>query len=137
MSASTPYGPNTAQIRRFLQRLAALSASEWGDATRAYAELEATPRFRAADRALGAALERANRSPERDAAMGPLLRLVRAADAGEADDGDGDEPALDPVAEPALGAVLALLARDLLPEETVRALYSPFAALIPMERLGE
>ena len=131
-SPSAPYGPNTIAIRRFLQRLAALAPDERAAAARAYAAAAGSPRFRAADRALGMVVDRAGRTAERDAALGPLLQLVSADE--QADDAD---VALDPVAEPALAAMLALLARDLLPAETVATLYAPFAALIPHAELGE
>jgi len=132
---AAPYGPSTAAIRRFLQRLAALTPAEWAEAAHAYAALAPTPRFRAADRALGAAIDRAGRTAERDAALGPLLQLVRVAPTS--DTPPDAEVALDPVAEPALAALLALLARDLLPPETVAILYAPFAALVPLDALGD
>ena len=134
-SPAAPYGPSTAAIRRFLQRLAALTPAEWAEAARAYATIADSPRFRAADRALGGAIDRAGRTAERDAALGPLLQLVRA-DAPP-DAAPDAEVALDPVAEPALAALLALLARDLLPAETVATLYAPFASLIPLPTLGD
>ena len=128
-----PYGPNTTAVRRFLQRLAALSADEWAAAARAFTDAERAPRFRRADAALGAAIAAAGRESERDAAMRPLLQLVHAGPAsGEA---DGDEPTLDPVAPAAAAAVLALVARDLNPPAAFTTLYAPFAELVPVEKL--
>lgn len=137
-SPTTPYGPQTPQIRRFLQRLAALAPDEWARAAAAHEAQQRTPRFRGADRALSAAVAAAQREGERDAALGPLVRLVRRAPApdGAPDAPDSDEAALDPVAEAALAAVLALLVRDLLSPTAFETLYAPFAALIPVESLG-
>jgi hypothetical protein len=121
-----PYGPNTPAVRRFLQRFAALDARQWDEAAAAFAALEGTPRFRAADRALGLAIERTGRTTERDAVVGPLLRIARPAEGT-------DEPP--PVAAAALAAVLALLMRDVLDEPTFAALYAPFAALVWIDAL--
>ena len=47
-------------------------------------------------------------------------------------DGEADVLAqLDPIAEPALAALLALLVADLLPPSITDQLYAPFAELIP------
>jgi hypothetical protein len=126
-----PYGPQTLAIRRFLQRLAALPAADWAAAARDFDALQGTPRFAAADRALSAAVAATQREPERDAVLGPLLQLVR--------DPHAPEPApdaplpLDPVAEGALAAVLALLVRDVLSPSAFATLYAPFAERIPAE----
>jgi hypothetical protein len=124
-------------VRRFLQRFAALRAADWDEAARRYAELAGTPAFLAADRALAQAVERAGRTAERDAVVGPLVQLVRDAPppppGGAADDGLALLP---PVAEAALAALLALVARDVLPARAFDALYAPFAELVPADALG-
>jgi hypothetical protein len=125
---SQPYGPNTAVIRRFLQRFAALDASALAAVVAAYDALQASPSFGRADRAVAAAVERSGRTAERDSVVGPLLRLLPAA--------PGDAPdVLSPVAEPALAAVLALLLRDELSADAVATLYGPFEPLIPVGSL--
>lgn len=133
---ATPYGPQTPQIRRFLQRLAALGPDEWARAAAAHEAQQRTPRFRGADRALSAAVAAAQREAERDAALGPLVGLVRRDAAVAADVPEADDAALDPVAEAALAAVLALLVRDVLSPTAFATLYAPFAALIPVDALG-
>jgi hypothetical protein len=121
-----PYGPNTAAVRRFLQRFAALDARQWDAAAATFAALEPTPRFRAADRALGLSVERTGRTAERDAVVGPLLQIARAPEGS-------DEPP--PVAAAALAALLALVMRDVLDEGTFATLYAPFADLVWVDAL--
>ena len=132
-----PYGPQTLEIRRFLQRLAALGADEWIAAAAEYEVVQAGPRFAGADRALSAAVAATQRERERDAALGPLLQLVSIPAAGgtPADEPDAPVP-LAPVAEAALAAVLALLVRDVLGASAFATLYAPFAARIPLASLG-
>jgi hypothetical protein len=135
---SGPYGPQTLQIRRFLQRLAAMSGAEWEAVAAEFEALRVTPGFRRADAALGQVIERAGRESARDAALGPLLQLVRLPDAAPpgsaADDEDAAVP-LAPVAEAALAAVLALLVRDLVAATAFATLYGPFGARIPLAAL--
>lgn len=140
MSATAPYGPQTVEIRRFLQRFAALAPAQWAQATAAYDALQATPRFPAADRALASAVARTGRESLRDAALGPLVQLLELAPTHEPSDAAPaapDAPApLAPVAEAALAAVLALLVRDVLGATAFTTLYEPFATLIPVEVLS-
>lgn len=131
-----PYGPQTPAVRRFLQRLAALHREQWQEAVAAYEAVQRTRAFAGADRALGAAVARSAREAERDAVLGPLLRLVHAAAADGPTD-DGDAVPLAPIAEPALAAVLALLMRDVLPPAVFDTLYAPFVGLVPPALLDE
>ena len=85
-----------------------------------------TREFEIADASLGDLLERSGRVDARDAVAGPLLQLVR----GETDDD------LDPVAEAALAALLALMMRDLLAPADFDTLYSAFMLAIPTEKLA-
>ncbi len=132
--SSAPYGPATLQIRRFLQRLAALRPSEWDAAAAAFAAAQGSAAFRGADRALADAIARTGREPERDAALGPLVQLVRAPGTAPVD--GPEEVPLAPVAEAALAAVLALLVRDVLPAPAFATLYAPFATVVPVAELG-
>ncbi len=136
--AGRPYGPNTPAVRRFLQRFAALRPSEWERAARRYEEQQGTAALDAADRALAQAVERAGRTAERDAVVGPLVQVVRDAPLAPPAGAPGDEglALLPPVAEAALAALLALVVRDVLPERAFDALYAPFAELIPVDALG-
>ena len=84
---------------------------------------------------LGETIERSGRTDARDALAGPLLQLVRHPRDTGADVDDGLE-ALDPIAEPALAALLAILVDDLLPAEPRALLYAPFQFVIPYEKLG-
>jgi hypothetical protein len=122
-----PYGPNTAAVRRFLQRFAALSPAQWEEAAAAFAEIERTRRFATADLALAGAIERLGRDRERDAVVGPILQITRSAD------GEGGEPHA--VAAAALAAALALVARDVLDESDFATLYAPFAPLVWVDAL--
>lgn len=138
-AAATPYGPQTAMIRRFLQRFAALPPADWDAAAAAYAQGLGAPAAIAADRDLARAVERTGRTTERDAVLGPLAQLVRVEEAGGAPAGHAaveEAPAaMHPVAEAALAALLALVVRDVLPARAFTTLYAPFAAFIPPDTL--
>lgn len=133
-NSSAPYGPMTASVRAFLVRFAGLSAADRRDALAAFQRNATSPTWLGADRVLGDTIERAGRTDWRDALAGPLLQLVRrtASDASPATLSDDDIDALDPIAEPALAALMALLVRDLLPATVFDTLYAPFATLIPV-----
>ena len=138
MIDTQPYGPNTAVVRRFLQRFAALRPREWEDAAGEFERLQATRAFAAADRALEAAVSGAGREDARDAVVGPLVQLVQLAprtpDQATAPD---EVPTMHPVAEAALAALLALITRDVLPSSAFATLYAPFAALVPVSTLTD
>jgi len=119
-----PYGPQTAQIRAFLRALAALDVAQHDDAVARWTVHLGTAAFTRADRQLGEVLIRAGREAERDAAAGPLLQMLRSTNADEAGD------ALDPIAEPALAALMALLVRDVLPADTFNTLTAPLYDLV-------
>jgi hypothetical protein len=125
--AAQPYGPNTAAVRAFLRDLAALAPERWARAARVYAALATGDPVVRADAALGAAVENAGLERARDAVVGPLVQLAAAA----APRVPGPPTAPELLAEAALAAALALVARGLVPEESFAALYAPFAELIP------
>ena len=81
---------------------------------------------------LGEVITRSGRDEARDALSGPLLQLVKrpTPDVSPAADAEADI-ALDPIAEPALAALLALMVRDLLDDATVQLLTYAFADTIP------
>ncbi len=140
MSAQ-PYGPATPSIRRFLVQLAALGPVARAGVVRVFELAESTPAYRLADAAVGETIERSARTDARDALGGPLLALMRRTGGGNAShttgaDDETDADALhdlDPLAEPALAALLALLVRDLISAEQFAALYAPFAEAIPLD----
>ena len=133
---SLPYGPNTNAVRRLLQRLAALPPEEWTRLARLYEGLARTPRFAAADRALGELMAAAGRERESEAVVGPVVQL--AADAAEraARAASVGAPEADAFAEPALAGVLAVIARDLLEEEQFQVLYGAVSWAVPVGELG-
>ena len=147
------YGPNTAAIRRFLVRLAGLGIEARSRVTDAYAAEASSRAWVLAETALATAIERSGREPQRDALSGPLLQLVqrdRGAAAQNAAPGVARSPAeasigeagatdedrvldtLDPVAEPALAALLALLVCDLLDSAQLARLMAPFEGVIAL-----
>jgi hypothetical protein len=154
--ASHPYGPSTARIRRFLVRLAALGDVERDAVVQRFGTIVMQRDFAVADAALADLVARSGRGDARDSLAGPLLQIarrratrsIRGNDApreetvGDAElhaltdaaiDTDDD---LDPVAEPALAALLALLVDDLLPPPQMRLLYGAFDESIPLSALG-
>jgi len=138
------YGPNTAAIRRFLVRLAGLGIEARSRVTDAYAAEVSTRAWMLAETALATAIERSGREPQRDSLSGPQLQMVQrdrgaaatataaTATAAEATDEDRVLDTLDPVAEPALAALLALLVCDLLDGAQLARLMAPFEGVIAL-----
>ncbi|MBL0940957.1 MAG: hypothetical protein IBJ03_18880 [Gemmatimonadaceae bacterium] len=128
-----PYGPNTSAIRQFLVQLAGLGTSDRARVVAAYEHTAATANWQRAESRLAAVIERSGREASRDALTGPLMQLVRHSTTPTAlSDNASDAEVmatLDPVAEPALAALLALLVRDLLSAEDATLLLSPFDAI--------
>ena len=124
-----PYGPHTAAVRGFLVRLAGLGAADRAAVVVRYEAISATPTYLAADTRLGEVITRSGRTDARDALSGPLMQLVKrpAMDAST-----GSEIELEPIAEPALAALLALMVRDLLDDADVRRLTDAFVDTIPL-----
>lgn len=118
-----PYGPNTANVREFLRALAGLNEAEHAHVLTEWARASATTAFARADRVLADTMVRVNREAERDAAAGPLLQMLRV--------GAEESAALDPIAEPALAALMALVLRDVLPTATFDTLVASMASIIP------
>jgi hypothetical protein len=129
-----PYGPNTQAVRRFLVRLAGLGVSDREAVVARYATASTSRPYLLAEAALATAIERSGREALRDALSGPLLHLVRRPDAPEPTEENALD-GLDPVAEPALAALLGLLVRDLLEPANRDALYDAFALTIPLADL--
>lgn len=137
-SSPLPYGPATPAIRRFLVRLAALGASERHAAIAGYAAVRETRAWQIAETALAEVIERSGRSSAQEALAGPLLQLVRRPEAS-AQVPESTEEALDtlePMAEPALAALLALMVHDLLTPRDFATLYAPLADIIPLDVLA-
>ena len=129
-----PYGPATAPIRRFFVALAALEIEPHDAVVRRFASQSESGAFLAADATLGEIIERSGRTDARDALFGPLLQLVRDRDVAEEAVAEADTPVpLDPIAEPALAALMALLVHDLLSAATLATLYAAFAEAIPLD----
>lgn len=128
-----PYGPQTAAVRGFLVRLAGLGAADRAAVVARYETIAATRAYEAADARLGEVIARSGRDEARDALSGPLMQLVKrpASDLSPASDTEA-EIALEPIAEPALAALLALMVRDLLDDATVRLLTDAFTDTIPL-----
>ena len=108
-----------------MERLSRLPPGDWVAAARVYATTWRDPAAAAADAALALAFEHTGRERARDALVGPLVQLARAA-AGPASE---EEEAL---AEVALAAALALVVHDVVSAGDFARLYAPFAELIPL-----
>ena len=126
---SQPYGPQPAAIRGFLVRLAGLGTTDRAAVVARYETIALTRDYEAADTRLGDVIKRSGREEARDALSGPLLQLMKrpVPDASTA-----AEIELEPIAEPALAALLALMVRDLLDDATVRLLTDAFTDTIPL-----
>ena len=122
-----PYGPETAAVRGFLVRLAGLGAADRAAVVARYDVTAATRAYEVADTRLGEVIKRSGREEARDALSGPLLQLVKRPAAI-----DAPEIELEPIAEPALAALLALMVRDLLDDATLRLLTDAFSETIPL-----
>lgn len=134
---TAPYGPASASIRRFLVQLAALGPVARAGVVQRYRDLSSSDDYHAAESMVGDVIARSARTVARDALGGPFMALMRPTPSPDRSSDTGLPPHesddLDPVAEPALGALLALLVRDLIDDEQFAALYAPFAAVIPLE----
>lgn len=136
-TSSLAYGPNTAAVRRFLQRLAALPPGEWARATERYAALQRDPAFDRADMSLAREMAASGRDEARRAVVGPTLQLAASAHedlVARASPGERF-PDMDMLAECAWAAVLAMLLRDRLDAADLAILYGPFASVIPAGQL--
>ena len=122
-----PYGPRTPAVRRFLERLARLTPGEWAAAAGAYAAGWREAASARADAALADAITRTGREQARDQLVGPVLQMARVVAAPMRHPSPPDEEAL---AEAALAAALAVLARDALPPDAYDRLVAPFAAAV-------
>jgi nucleoside-diphosphate-sugar epimerase len=123
------YGPQTPEIRRFLQRVAATDARGRAEILSAWRAVRETAAVRQAERALGEAIGRTGREAERDAAAGPLLQMLRTAPDAPVSAEEGAD-GLDPVIVPVLGALMALVVRDVLPAEHTNTLTAPVRPLL-------
>ncbi|WP_411280236.1 hypothetical protein [Gemmatimonas sp.] len=125
--SALPYGPQTAAVRGFLVRLAGLGAADRAAVVARYEAVAATRAYEGADTRLGDVITRSGREEARDALSGPLLQLVKRTTSPTA-----TEIELEPIAEPALAALLALMVRDLLDDATLRLLTDAFSDTIPL-----
>ncbi len=129
--SALPYGPQTAAVRGFLVRLAALGAADRAAVVARFASVATSRSYEAADSRLGDVITKSGREDARDALSGPLLQLVKRPASATAPLA-GAEIELEPIAEPALAALLALMVRDLLDDATVRLLTEAFSDTIPL-----
>lgn len=129
--SALPYGPQTAAVRGFLVRLAALGAADRAAVVARFALVATSRSYEAADSRLGDVITKSGREDARDALSGPLLQLVKRPASATAP-WSGAEIELEPIAEPALAALLALMVRDLLDDATVRLLTEAFSDTIPL-----
>ncbi len=129
--SALPYGPQTAAVRGFLVRLAALGAADRAAVVARFASVATSRSYEAADSRLGDVITKSGREDARDALSGPLLQLVKRPASATAP-WSGAEIELEPIAEPALAALLALMVRDLLDDATVRQLTEAFSDTIPL-----
>lgn len=128
--ARDPYGPQTAAVRRFLVQFAGLGADARAEVMTRHRAIVDGREYVAAESLIGETIARAGRTDARDALAGPLFQLVRTTPTTASD--DDVLSMLDPIAEPALAALLALLVADLVPSSALAELYQPFDAVIAL-----
>jgi hypothetical protein len=124
-----PYGPQTAAIRGFLVRLAGLGTTDRAAVVARYETIALSRDYEAADARLGDVIKRSGREEARDALSGPFLQLMKRPMPDASPDAEIE---LEPIAESALAALLALMVRDLLDDATVRLLTDAFTDTIPL-----
>jgi hypothetical protein len=112
-------------------RLAGLGTTERAKIANRYEQLSTTTQWMTTEAELGNAMSGSGRLDVQEALSGPLMQLVSSRG------GSSDEPELDPVAEPALAAILALAVEDMLSPEQVHILYEPFTDAIPLAELAD
>ncbi len=135
-SSPLPFGPQTAALRQALVRLAALGAQDRARIVAAYRDAERASAWAAAETRLAEAITRSGRADAQQALAGPFLQLMRRRAAAPHDDAaDLADADLDEVAEPALAALLALLAADLLPPADVQLLTAPLRTAVALDDL--
>lgn len=130
---TTPvYGASTAAVQHFFARLKTLRLNDWAAAGRAASPFADVP---SASPARAEAVERLNRimddMPHERLRADRRIDDIAAAAVGFTNDADTGA-----MRRSALTAALALIARPHLGEEDFRALYEPFASLIPCEEIG-
>lgn len=131
--SALPYGPQTAAVRGFLVRLAGLGSADRNAVVARHAAIANSRAYEAADALLGETITRSGREEARDALSGPLLQLVKRPSATpQPDDASDLVVELEPIAEPALAALLALMVRDLIDAESLRLLTDAFADTLPI-----
>jgi len=124
-----------------------MEADGHADVLQRFHSVSDTGAYHVADAAVGMLIERSGRGDARDALGGPLMAMMRLPSPADVDEvtattlddaaiaADDEWEALDPMAEPALGALLALLVHDLLSVAQFDVLYEPFALVIPAASL--
>lgn len=130
--SSQPYGPQTAAVRSFLVRLAGLGSADREAVVARHTAIARSRAYEAADTLLGELVTRSGREEARDALSGPLMQLVKRPADPNAHHETDDEIALEPIAEPALAALLALMVRDLIDPASLRLLTDAFSDTLPI-----
>lgn len=126
---SAPYGPMTPRIRQFLLTVAGLGKQARAEVVTKHGAHVDSRAYIAAETALAETIERSGRTAERDALGGPLLQLLLTSARSPAEERERE---LDPIAEPALAALLALLVSDLLAKEHLATLTAPFGDVLAL-----
>lgn len=134
-SDTAAYGPQTPQIRSFLERLEALDMEQLRQAIRTWRE-ELSDGWHEADQAVATAMRDSRRHEEQEAVLEALYEVFRRAPWFTAEHPGARIAASDATAQYiATSALLALLVCDRLAPEYLHTLYQPFASLIPLAEL--
>jgi hypothetical protein len=131
-------GPNGAMVERFLERLPELDLAQWADVVRSWRDtLRRTDEWADAEDAVGEAITRTGRHDAQCDLQDRLYQLFKRSpwhtNRHTPATAAGTEAAAHYLAST---AAFGLLVADALPREALRALYAPFAAMIPLPELA-
>ena len=131
------YGPNSSQIERFLERLQQLSLQRLGDAVRAWrGELARSGAWHSAEDAVSRAITDSARHGPQWLMLRRVFEIFRDAPWFKEHNPGSHVPGSDAAAQyVTTTALLALLVRDALPDDTFETLYFPFRDIIPADGL--
>lgn len=136
VAMTAPYGPNSSEIERFLDRLPQLSIERLGEAVRAWrAEIAESGTWHSAEDAVSRAIADTGRHRPQWLILERLFNTFRESPWFKPGQPGSLVPGSDAAAQyVTTAALLALLVRDVLAPAAFETLYCPFENIIPADR---